>query len=53
MLTKFLIDVFIIASVMGLPVAVWYAWRYGAINFMECVGLHSTSERTGEDSERL
>ena len=44
MLTLFIIDVLIITAVVFTPLAVWYAWRYGVIELMRVLGLHSEED---------
>ena len=41
MLTRFLIDVFFTACIVGMPALVFAVWRYGAVEVMRYFGLHS------------
>ena len=44
MLTRFLIDVFFTACIVGMPALVWCVWRYGVVEVMRYFGLHSDEE---------
>ena len=44
MFTRFLIDVFITGCVIGMPLAVYCVWKFGPVEVMRQVGLHSEEE---------
>ena len=44
MLTRFLIDVFITGCIIGVPLAVWCVWKFGPVEVMRQVGLHSEED---------
>ena len=44
MLTRFLINVFFTACIVGMPALVWCVWRYGVGEVMRYFGLHSDEE---------
>ena len=44
MLTRFLINVFFTACIVGMPAVVWCGWRYGVVEVMRYFGLHSDEE---------
>lgn len=44
MLTRFMIDVFFTGCIVGLPAVVWCVWKYGAVEVMRYLGLHSDED---------
>ena len=52
MFTRFLIDVFITGCVIGMPLAVYCVWKFGPVEVMRQVGLHSEEEFEVEDVHR-
>lgn len=44
MLTRFMIDVFFTGCIVGLPAVVYFVWKYGAVEVMRYLGLHSDED---------
>ena len=51
MLTRFLIDVFFTGCIIGMPLAVWAVWKFGPVEVMRYLGLHSDYVPNAEPNE--
>ena len=44
MLTRVLINVFFTGCIVGVPAVVYFVWKYGAVEVMRYLGLHSDDD---------
>tara|TARA_R110002012_G_scaffold93440_1_gene226580 strand:+ start:1762 stop:2091 length:330 start_codon:yes stop_codon:yes gene_type:complete len=51
MLTRFLIDIFFTGCIIGMPLAVWCVWKFGPVEVMRYLGLHSEEDNDFWDDE--
>ena len=48
MLVRTLIEFLCFTAIWGIPFLVWYGWRYGVVELMRLLGLHSDEDERRE-----
>ncbi len=44
MITLFVLNVLLTGCIIGMPVAVWCVWKFGVVEVMRYLGLHSEED---------